>query len=287
MTSKAESVLDYRYQNIIAADNQKDFFTNIYEYVKTLYTFPELKNIFETETRNCFTERNTEEDKSVMPKIESYFYDLFIFSKGYKEFNISSNYDEIEKKYQTDKDYQFNMKDITQIEKTAQGLHELFETKYGKYTDKYQLRYLAEKNFKNILNKVHGYILTKLPNSEMSIKAKEENTFDDEKWWKEGQKPSFKKDYEGGPVIMLGEKVCKIPDGTNLYILCEAIFSKPIGVPTKEIEVIDKFFRGDESKQGFYDAIRGVNKRIKTKFGIVKLLKYGASKAYIDAELFK
>ncbi len=119
-----------------------------------------------------------------------------------------------------------------------------------------------------------------------AIQETPEKTTPPEKGWNETDTPSF--DEKSG-AISLGEKKCMVPlSAVNQIVTCKAVFSKPIGEWTKEIEVIHNFYHGENSDRALKDAARAINQKTKEVFG-VELLEYeGRSRRVrIKSELFK
>ncbi len=171
---KIQKILEIKYGAIFPPKNKdgreggKEFFINLAEYVDTLSNFVELKGVFGAGVKEYFTKRSLEQkDASVkLLEMKDYFYKLFIFKNGYEEFEDFSNYKGIEEKYTSDKEYVFTRKDISNIENVAAGLHQLFETKYGRYDDHTsRLIHLQKSDFENVVKKVHSYFLIKLSES--------------------------------------------------------------------------------------------------------------------------
>ena len=97
------------------------------------------------------------------------------------------------------------------------------------------------------------------------------------------RKEKLKFDPQSG-VISLGTAKCELPIGSNQYQLCKALFERPIGTWLTETDVVDTFYRGSESKRGFYDAIRLANEKIEQGLKIKKLLVYRAAQVQIRAD---
>lgn len=97
------------------------------------------------------------------------------------------------------------------------------------------------------------------------------------------RKEKLKFDPQAG-VISLGKARCELPIGSNQYQLCKALFERPIGTWLTETDIVDTFYRGNESKRGFYDAIRLANEKIEQGLKIKKLLIYKASQVQIRAD---
>ncbi len=140
--------------------------------------------------------------------------------------------------------------------------------------------------FKNHTKRVHAYLLKELSindstgNFEPGIKELKVNL--NEKWWKNGEKPSYKKD---SAVMSLGNRHVQIPLGSNQGVLCEALFDIPLGEWLKDINVRDKFYTDTES--AFYNTVRAINESAKDNFDIEELLQYKASRTRVRDELFK
>ena len=86
--------------------------------------------------------------------------------------------------------------------------------------------------------------------------------------------------------IILGEKSCQIPLGSNQLELCMALFSKPLGEWVLETYVLPNFSRDVDSLRGFYDAIRAINQKAEKDLGVPRLIEYRASRARIRKEIF-
>lgn len=97
------------------------------------------------------------------------------------------------------------------------------------------------------------------------------------------RKEKLKFDPQTG-VISLGTAKCELPIGSNQYQLCKALFERPIGTWLTETDIVDTFYRGRESKRGFYDAIRLANEKIEQGLKIKKLLVYRAAQVQIRAD---
>jgi tetratricopeptide (TPR) repeat protein len=96
-------------------------------------------------------------------------------------------------------------------------------------------------------------------------------------------KPKLSFDEKTGQVHF-GKNSVEIPLGSNQYQLCKAVFGVPIGTWVNESDVVDNFFRGKESKRGFYDAVRLANTRIEGELKVPRLIEYVASRARIRKE---
>lgn len=83
-------------------------------------------------------------------------------------------------------------------------------------------------------------------------------------------------------IISLGVKTCPIPINTNQYFLCKAIFAVPFGSMVKEIDFLDLMDWAKDNKDSVYDAMRAVNRKVKQKLGIDKLLKWKVRRIFID-----
>lgn len=83
-------------------------------------------------------------------------------------------------------------------------------------------------------------------------------------------------------IISVGEKICDIPINTNEYFVCKAVFAVPFGTPVKEIDIFDYMDWAKEHKDSVYDAMRAVNKKVKKKLGIEKLMKWKVRRIIID-----
>lgn len=83
-------------------------------------------------------------------------------------------------------------------------------------------------------------------------------------------------------VISMGVKTCPIPINTNQYFLCKTIFAVPFGTLVKEIDFLDLMDWAKDSKDSVYDAMRAVNKKVKEKLEIDKLLKWKVRRIFID-----
>ena len=83
-------------------------------------------------------------------------------------------------------------------------------------------------------------------------------------------------------VISMGVKTCPIPINTNQYFLCKTIFAVPFNTLVKEIDFLDLMDWAKDSKDSVYDAMRAVNKKVKEKLGINKLLKWKVRHIFID-----
>lgn len=83
-------------------------------------------------------------------------------------------------------------------------------------------------------------------------------------------------------MISMGGKTCPIPINTNQYFLCKTVFALPFGTLIKEIDILDLMDWAKDSKDSVYDAMRAVNKKIKRKLGVEKLLKWKVGRIFID-----
>ncbi|MDD5639271.1 MAG: hypothetical protein PHR47_00495 [Candidatus Pacebacteria bacterium] len=83
-------------------------------------------------------------------------------------------------------------------------------------------------------------------------------------------------------IISTGVRICEIPINTNQYFLCKTVFAVPFGTLIKEIDILDSMDWAKETKDGVYDAMRAVNKKIKLKLGIHKFLKWKVRRIFID-----
>lgn len=82
--------------------------------------------------------------------------------------------------------------------------------------------------------------------------------------------------------ISMGGKTCPIPINTNQYFLCKTIFAVPFGTLVKEIDILDLMDWAKDSKDSVYDSMRAINKKIKQKLGVEKLLKWKVRRIFID-----
>ena len=80
----------------------------------------------------------------------------------------------------------------------------------------------------------------------------------------------------------MGGKLCPIPINTNQYFLCKTIFAVPFGTLVKEIDFLDLMDWAKDSKDSVYDAMRAINKKVKHKLEIDKLLKWKVRRIFID-----
>jgi hypothetical protein len=83
-------------------------------------------------------------------------------------------------------------------------------------------------------------------------------------------------------IISMGVKTCPIPLNTNQYFLCKTIFAVPFGTLVKEIDILDLMDWAKDSKDSVYDSMRAINKKIKQKLGVEKLLKWKVRRIFID-----
>ena len=83
-------------------------------------------------------------------------------------------------------------------------------------------------------------------------------------------------------IISMGGKLCPIPINTNQYFLCKTIFAVPFGTLVKEIDFLDLMDWAKDSKDSVYDAMRAINKKVKHKLEIDKLLKWKVRRIFID-----
>jgi len=83
-------------------------------------------------------------------------------------------------------------------------------------------------------------------------------------------------------LISMGVKTCPIPINTNQYFLCKAIFAIPFGSMVKEIDFLDLMDWAKDNTDSVYDAMRAVNRKVKQKLGIDKLLKWKVRRIFID-----
>ena len=80
----------------------------------------------------------------------------------------------------------------------------------------------------------------------------------------------------------MGGKICEIPISTNQYFLCKAIFAIPFGTLIQEIDILDLMDWAKDSKDSVYDAMREVNRKIKQKLGIERLMKWKVRRIFVD-----
>ena len=83
-------------------------------------------------------------------------------------------------------------------------------------------------------------------------------------------------------IISVGGKLCEIPINTNQYFLCKAIFAVPFGTLIQEIDILDLMDWAKDSKDSVYDAMREVNRKIKQKLGIERLMKWKVRRIFVD-----
>ena len=83
-------------------------------------------------------------------------------------------------------------------------------------------------------------------------------------------------------IISMGGKICEIPINTNQYFLCKAIFAVPFGTLIQEIDILDLMDWAKDSKDSVYDAMREVNRKIRQKLGIEKLMKWKVRRIFVD-----
>lgn len=83
-------------------------------------------------------------------------------------------------------------------------------------------------------------------------------------------------------IISMGGKLCDIPINTHEYFVCKAVFAVPFGTPVKEIDILDYMDWAKDHKDSVYDAMRAVNKKVKEKLGIEKLMKWKVRRIIID-----
>lgn len=119
-----------------------------------------------------------------------------------------------------------------------------------------------------------------------AIQEEPEKTISGEKGWSEVDIPKF--NVESG-VITLGEMECLIPlSAVNQIVTCKAVFSKPIGEWTQEIDVIHDFYHGENSDRALKDAIRAINQKTREILGVDLFQYEGRSRRVrIKSELFK
>jgi hypothetical protein len=95
-----------------------------------------------------------------------------------------------------------------------------------------------------------------------------------EKWWNEADIPEF--DVESGK-ITLGDRSCQISLGAgNQMAICEAIFSVPIGNWALEVDIAPRLVKGAENQRAIYDAVRAINKAVKSDLNIEDLVEHEA-----------
>lgn len=83
-------------------------------------------------------------------------------------------------------------------------------------------------------------------------------------------------------MISMGGKLCNIPINTHEYFVCKAVFAVPFGTPVKEIDILDYMDWAKDHKDSVYDAMRAVNKKVKEKLGIEKLMRWKVRRIIID-----
>ncbi|MFA6526078.1 MAG: hypothetical protein WCT26_01540 [Candidatus Buchananbacteria bacterium] len=83
-------------------------------------------------------------------------------------------------------------------------------------------------------------------------------------------------------IISMGGKLCEIPINTNQYFLCKTIFAVPFGSMVKEIDFLDLMDWAKDNKDSVYDAMRAINRKVKQKLDIDKLLKWKVRRIFID-----
>lgn len=98
------------------------------------------------------------------------------------------------------------------------------------------------------------------------------------RWWSTGSSPTYDFDQKQ---ILLDGRTCQIPvTAVNQTVLCEALFSQPLGEWVTEEQVITLFWRGTrgrhdmENRKSFYDAARAINATVLKQFGIGRFLQY-------------
>jgi len=106
------------------------------------------------------------------------------------------------------------------------------------------------------------------------------------KRWSDTDTPTFD-EKSGG--ITLGEIKCMIPlSAVNQIVTCKAVFSKPIGEWTQEIDVIHDFYHGENSDRALKDATRAINQKTREILGVDLFQYEGRSRRVrIKGELFK
>ncbi len=105
------------------------------------------------------------------------------------------------------------------------------------------------------------------------------------KRWNESDTPTFD-EKSGG--ITLGKSKCMIPlSAVNQIVTCKAVFSKPIGEWTQEIDVIHDFYHGENSDRALKDATRAINQKTREILGVDLFQYEGRSRRVrIKSELF-
>lgn len=85
-----------------------------------------------------------------------------------------------------------------------------------------------------------------------------------------------------GLISMGTHKPCPIEINSHHYFVCKLLFREKFGTRVAEIDILDQIDFANESKRRVYDAMRGVNKKIKEHFGIDRFIQWRTGRVWID-----
>jgi hypothetical protein len=92
----------------------------------------------------------------------------------------------------------------------------------------------------------------------------------------------IKFDEQTGLISMGTYKPCPIEINSHHYFVCKLLFREKFGTRVAEIYILDQIDFANESKRRVYDAMRGVNKKIKAHFGIDRFIQWRTGRVWID-----
>ena len=85
-----------------------------------------------------------------------------------------------------------------------------------------------------------------------------------------------------GLISMGTHKPCPIEINSHHYFVCKLLFREKFGTRVAEMDILDEIDFAKESKRRIYDAMRGVNKKIKEHFGIDRFIQWRTGRVWID-----
>lgn len=89
-------------------------------------------------------------------------------------------------------------------------------------------------------------------------------------------------DEQTGLISMGSHKPCPVEINSHHYFVCKLLFREKFGTRVAEIDILDQIDFANESKRRVYDAMRGVNKKIKEHFGIDRFIQWRTGRVWID-----
>jgi hypothetical protein len=89
-------------------------------------------------------------------------------------------------------------------------------------------------------------------------------------------------DEKTGFITMGAHKPCPIVINSHHYFVCKLLFTEKFGTRVTETDILDQIDYAKESKRRIYDAMRAVNKKIKTHFGIERFIHWKTGRVWID-----